>query len=418
MRFDDPNTLSFLEGLAGFGVVFLKLAPNEKHTIGGWERYIEAHERRGESRLDLALRWLENGFGAAFLPRNKLWAVDLDKSKTAPGLPMQARLEAFQLERSLFGPRVTTPSGGEHVYFRIPDDIDMSLLKNHVCHPKDEDNIPQEWDFKLGPRTLVVAPGTSLTRQDGSKSFYRPATPWIEPAVCDPRWIAPGLSILKPSQEPFTVCERSFEDRNARAVNFLKYRARRSVRHSGGGGHQALWQVVVHLVVYLQLDPPLVVRLLTTNPNGPSWNDRSVDVEGNPAPWTKAELYSACWDAMDDAPPFGVKEYAELKSRGIVQSRLEEFTDLLNYLPFSDERMFSQDLYRLFLEVADLDEGECSIDRFGKAVQKVIRQGITSVVGCQMLKSRTRAYRGVSESMILRAIQDREELRLYFDKAA
>ncbi|WP_306599177.1 bifunctional DNA primase/polymerase [Geothrix sp. 21YS21S-2] len=417
MGSNKPNVFEFLEGLARFKVVFVKLAPGQKHTIGGWEPYINAHEQHGASRLDHALQWLDKGFGLGFLPRNRLWAVDLDRSITAPGLPMLERLEDFQVETMRFGPRVTTPSGGQHVYFRLPEEIDMGLLKNHVCHPKDEYDIPQEWDFKLGPRTLMVAPGTSRTLSDGSTTSYRPATLWIEPPVCDPRWIVPGLPILNSPPEPFTFSQRSLEDRIVRAVAFLRKRAQRSVRHSGGGGHYALWQVAVHLVAYLRLDPGLAVNLLT-HPEGQSWNDRSVDMEGRRAPWSVRELYAACSDAVDDAPPFGIKEYKELQARGIVQARLDDFTDLLNYLPFSDERMFSLDLYRIFLELADLEEDECSSDRFGKAVGTAIRQGVTSVTSCQMLKSRTRAYRGVSESMILRALHDREELRLYFDRVA
>jgi len=417
MASNKPNVLEFLEGLASFKVVFVKLAPGQKHTIGGWDQYINAHEQHGGSRLDHALQWLDKGFGVGFLPRNRLWAVDLDRSNTAQGLPMLERLENFQVETMRFGPRVTTPSGGEHVYFRLPEDIDLSLLKNHVCHPKDEDDTPQEWDFKLGPRTLMVAPGTSRMLSDGSTTSYRPSTLWIDPAVCDPRWIVPGLPILNSPPEPFTVSLRSLEDRIARAVTFLGRRARRSVRHSGGGGHQALWQVAVHLVAYLGLDPGLAVHLLT-HPDGQSWNDRSVDVEGKRAPWSIRELYEACSDAVDDVPPFGIKEYKEIQARRRVEARLDDFTDLLNYLPFSDERMLSLDLYRLFLEMEDLDEEDCSIDRFGKAVGTVMRQGITSVTACQMLKSRTRAYRGVSESMMLQALQDREELRLYLYPAA
>jgi hypothetical protein len=412
----DPSCLEFLEGLASFKVVFIRLARNQKFPIGGWDPYLNLHEQRGESRLDLALGWLDRGFGVAFLPQNRLWAVDLDRLKTKPGLPMQERLETFQVETMRFGPRVVTPSGGEHVYFRLPDDLDMSLIKNHVCHPKDEDGIPQEWDFKMGPRTLLVAPGTPRMRPDGTTTLYRPATRWFEPAICDPRWIVPGLPILKPPPEPFTVSERSLENRIARAVTYLKTHARRSVRHTGGGGHKALWPVVVHLVVYLQLDPKLVVHLLT-HPLGASWNDRSVDIEGRPAPWSRGELYAACMDAMDDAPPFGIKEYKELQAKRRVQARLDDFADLLNYLPSSNERMYSGDLYRLFLELMDLDEEECTMDRFGKTVGKAIRQG-AFITTCQMHHSRTRGYEGVSEPMILQAIQNRAELLAYLERAA
>ena len=48
---------------------------------------------------------------------------------------------------------------GMHGVFRLPDELLGMPLKNHVCHPL-EDEEKQEWDFKIGPATLMVAPGT------------------------------------------------------------------------------------------------------------------------------------------------------------------------------------------------------------------------------------------------------------------
>lgn len=413
----DSNTLEFLEGLASFDVVFLKLARNDKHSLRNWEHYIDLHEQRGSSRIDLAAEWLQQGFGLGFLPRNRLWVVDLDRQKGSTLLPMQDRLEDFQAETLRFGPRVETPSGGLHAYLRLPDDLDLSRLKHHICHPEEDEGVRLEWDFKMGHRTLLVAPGTVQERANGTRGQYTPATPWFEPSVCDPRWLMPSLSILRPASEPFLTDPREEKDRIVRAVTFLQKKAPVSVLHSGGLGYKALWKVAVHLVAYLRLDPLLAVHLMT-HPVGTSWNARCRDTSGNPAPWSFSELQAACYAAQDEVPPYGVVEYQQQQARNRVVSRLADFMHILTFLPFSEERMLASDLYRLFLEVEELEEDECSQKRFGDAMRTTMQEGILSLDRSRWTKARLWGYVGVSEPLVLQAIQDREQLQPWLKDVA
>lgn len=413
----DSNILEFLEGLASFNVVFLKLARDSKHTLRKWEHYLDLHEQRGASRIDLATEWLHQGFGCGFLPRNRLWVVDLDRRKGSTSLPMQDRLEDFQAETLRYGPRVATPSGGLHAYLRLPDDLDLKRLKHHVCHPEEDEGVRLEWDFKMGHRTLLVAPGTSRELGNGTHRRYEPATPWFEPSVCDPRWLMPSLNILRPPPEPFLTDPREEKDRIVRAVKFLQKKAPVSVRHSGGEGHKALWKVVVHLVAYLRLDPLLAVHLMT-HPEGTSWNARCRDTSGKPAPWSFSELQAACYAAQDEVPPFGVTEYKQQQAKNRVVSRLADFMHILTFVPFSEERMLASDLYRLFLEVEELDEDDCSQKRFGDAMGIAMQEGILSLDHKRWTKTRAWSYGGVSEPLVLQAIQDREQLRPWLEDVA
>jgi hypothetical protein len=412
----DLQTRSFIEGLADFDVVFLKLARNSKHTLRGWEHYIQLHEQRGASRIDLALPWLDQGFGLGFLPRNRLWAIDLDRPKWASEPPMLERLMDFQSETLRFGPRVLTPSGGLHAYMRLPEGMDLDRLKHHVCHPE-EDDVRLEWDFKMGARTLLVAPGTTREGANGLIRRYAPETLWFPPPVCDPRWMMPDLEILKPEPEPFLTDPREERDRIARAVAFLRTKAPVSVLHSGGAGHRALWKVAVHLVAYLRLAPLLAVHLMT-HPEAESWNVRCRDTSGKPAPWSKGELQAACYAAVGEVPPYGVWEFRQQQGKNRIVKMLAEFIHAISLIPTSSEQMLASDLYRLFLSINGIEQEECSQKTFGAAINDAIQEGSIGISRKRSTHARLWTYVGVSEAQVLKAIHEQEQVYAWLDEAA
>ena len=129
----NKDTLEYLDGLAGYGVVFTQVVPGTKRTTRTWDHFEELHERRGGSRLDLVHEWLQKGYGVGYLLRNGLAAVDADAKETVQ------RIADFEdREIYLHFPKVYTPSGGIHAHFVHPPSIDMSRLKNHVCHPRED----------------------------------------------------------------------------------------------------------------------------------------------------------------------------------------------------------------------------------------------------------------------------------------
>ena len=141
----------------------MQLVPGTKRTKRTWDFFEELHDKCGESRIDLADDWLQKGFGVGYLLRGGLAAVDADGPETVQ------RIEDFEeSDGYIHFPKVATPSGGIHALLVHPPGIDFFRLKNHVCHPK-EDGIKVPWDFKLGERTMLVAPGTVMP-----KGVYKP----------------------------------------------------------------------------------------------------------------------------------------------------------------------------------------------------------------------------------------------------
>lgn len=195
-----PNVESHLEGLASLGVVFVQLIPGEKRTTRGWDHFQRLHDVCGLSRIDLATQWLRKGYGVGYLPGGKHWVVDCDSPETV------ARTRRFCLDAGLVPPMCITPSLGAHFSFGFPGGLEKRGMKHHVCHPKEnEEKVP--WDFKLGTRTMLVAPGTQTP-----KGIYLPPGPWVEPPVLDPRSLSPGLEIYRERRD-FLVDERDFNCR-------------------------------------------------------------------------------------------------------------------------------------------------------------------------------------------------------------
>ena len=123
----------YLEGLAGFGVVFTQIIPGTKRTPRTWDHFEELHDKRGGSRLDLVHEWLYKGYGVGYLLRGGLAAVDADDSSTVQ------RIAAFEdSDGYLHFPKVATPSGGIHAHFQHPPTLDLTRVKNHVCHPVED----------------------------------------------------------------------------------------------------------------------------------------------------------------------------------------------------------------------------------------------------------------------------------------
>ncbi|WP_366526124.1 bifunctional DNA primase/polymerase [Geothrix sp.] len=206
MKGFDRSTVSSLEGIASYGCVFLELQPGKKMPTRAWDDFLYLHDQQGQSRLDLAFAWLKRGNGVGYLFRNRLAAVDCDSPETVQ------RVIRFNQERGIKCPITWTPSGGRHFLFELPQSVDQHRLKHHVCHPK-EAGVVMPWDFKLGSRTMLVAPGTIRFDADGNEIGRYKASPWMQPPVVDPRDLAPGLSIYP--EFPADLLERLLRELGA-----------------------------------------------------------------------------------------------------------------------------------------------------------------------------------------------------------
>lgn len=277
----------WLAGLANYGSTFLQLPKDKKQTVRSWDTFRKFTGNRG---LAMARQWLSKGYGVGILPGPGLWVLDSD-SPTA-----SAWIEETLLDAGIIPLAVKTQGKGKHFYFRFPEGFPMENLKNHVCHPKDADGLKFDADWKLGSRTMLVAPGTIYEGRP-----YQPLAVWREPPRVDPRMFLPEGEFWRESR-PFMTDDRPLKDRRARARTYLPGRA--PISECGRGGHKALGGVAAHLVAFLRLDPYAAASLMLR-----LWNGRCVDLEGNPCPWTKQEILSACEHAVDAIPAAGVKEW-------------------------------------------------------------------------------------------------------------
>lgn len=268
----------WLEGLAAMGCSVLKLQRNGKRPIRGFD-----HALQGRRGAEAARRWLKRGWNVGILPGPGLWVLDIDE----PGQIERIVSEVF--ERGSQPLAVSTPSGGMHLYGMLPDDFPLAGLKNHLH----QDGLG---DFKLGPRTMIVCPGS---RRDGIE--YRPARAFMGPPVLDPRWFREGGFWHVRDDRPFLTNPRPLGDRLVAARKYLETIARVSV--SGKGGHLALARVCSHLVAYHRIEPRTALTMLA------GWNSRCRDLAGKPSPWSRSELMSALEAARYSVPEAGVKAY-------------------------------------------------------------------------------------------------------------
>ena len=334
----DGLTSEWLGGLAGYDCVFMELIPGEKRTKRSWAFYEKLHKRNGGPCLGRAYQWLNQGSGLGILLRGGLWVLDVDSC------PQMERVVSTLLDARVMPPYVRTPSGMAHYYFRLPAEFQLlGKVKNHLCHPMDPDGVKQKMDFKLGPRTLLVAPGTMR-----KGTLYTPGTPWREPPVLDPRFFLPSGAFWMPPNRPFAVDDRPLKNRIARACYYLRFMAPVSVAQDGG--RKALVTVTAHLVAFLQLDPALAYHLLTHG--YPPWNSRCRFKDGSPYPWSQEELWRACCDAVDSVPQGGLKLFQRNRAREQRDRALSTFMDILKQAQTSPSsgsaRVWVQDLHSRF----------------------------------------------------------------------
>lgn len=230
------------------------------------------------------------------------------------------------------------------------------------------------WDFKLGPRTMLVAPGTVRFDATGSLIGRYVASPWTAPPVLDPRDLAPGLEIYR-DLTPFVRDQRPKRDRVMAAMTYLRLHAPVC---RGKGARKVLWEVAVHLVSYYDLDPHLVLHLMTTDKGGHvAWNNRCLDEHGTPFPWDPSELLEVIQGVQDDPPPYGIAEHRRLAEREFHQWCLSTFVTILNLLPreSADRTIATRDLYRFFLGFSGTDPRSIVLDEFGAEIHKAIASG-------------------------------------------
>jgi len=400
------ETKLFLEGLATFDVVFMQLKPGTKRTIHPWDFSENLHERQGGTRIDLATQWLKDGYGVGYLPRRRLGAIDADAGSTIKRI---ADLEEDEVYLHL--PRVYTPSGGLHALFVHPPEIDLERLKNHVCHPT-EDGVKVPWDFKLGERTMLVAPGTVL-----AKGTYR-AGIWMPPPALDVRRLAPGLDIYK-SQPDFLRDTRSKRDRIMGAMTYLRTSAPISVK--GQHSRSVLWTVAKHLVAYYDLDPGLAFHLLTVNKGRlTAWNNRCLGEDGKPHPWDPDELLDALHEAVDATPEYGVHLFQRQQARNHALQCVQCLLEVLTFLPQPSGEIFMKrgDLYRAFVEWCAVDPKFFCDKEFGTHMGKAINAGRVPFVFLDRTNRDGRIYRGINLHALNHAIHQFEQRQRTFAGAA
>lgn len=364
----DHLTLEHLEGLSTQGVVWVELVDGTKHTVRKWDYYIEKQQRHQGSTVDLAVKTLRKGRGLGYLVHGDIWVLDLDTTAGSTHMPMLERFEDVCSGLYLAPPRVQTPSMGMHGIFKLPPELLKLPLKNHVCHPF-EDEERQEWDFKFGPKTLMVAPGTA-----NGKGIYKPLTRWEEPPVLDPLVLAPQLELLK-DLRPFLIDNRSQRSRIAAAQQFLRLHA--PVLRSGRAGRKTLHDVAVMLVVYRDLDPELAFYLMTHEAPGMTpWNERCAGDDGKPKPWSAKDLWTALNNAQDSAPARGIHEYQAAMENHELRWLIATFIEILRMIPThpGTPSMTATDLFRAFQQMFGLTLPDGMVAVFGAEIRLAILQ--------------------------------------------
>ena len=402
------DTVLYLEGLSSFGVIFTQVHPGTKRTTRTWDQFENLHDSRGESRIDLAHEWLMRGYGVGYLLRNRLAGIDADDAFTV------ARVRAFEEEQGyICFPKITTPGGGIHAHFQHPPSLSLIGMKNHICHPS-ENGVMVPWDFKLGNRTMLMAPGTVMP-----KGRYE-AGIWLPPPILDVRALAPDLELYR-EETPFLRDTRPLLDRIMRAQVYLASKAPVSGR--GRGSRRALQAVAQHLVAFLDLDPSLSFYFMTTTKLGKdragnpvlrvAWNERFVNSEGLPAPWSDDELWRALEDAVDAPPAYGIYLFKKQQQKASARHSADEFLTALTYLPepVKGLQISKEALYRVFCEYYSVKPEDFSKQELGLKINKAIRDGQFPFVEDDRVHE-GRIYRGMDERSLRQAIEAAEQHRM------
>lgn len=284
----------WVHGLAAMGCRFVELVKDGKRP----RRTMDHYDRMtGTLGIRSALGWLAKGSPVGFTPKPPFWVLDADS-------PEQVERVVWELMERGFTPlMVSTPGGGAHFPAMLPDDFPLDGLKHH--HPDGTAKI----DYKFGPSTLVVCPGSTRKGIE-----YRPVSEWTTPPVIDPRWFKADGFWHKRDDRPLLTNSRPLKDRLIAARNYLKYRAPKSV--SGKRGHAALSRVCSHLVVFHRISPRTALTMLAP------WNQQCTDNAGRPCPWSHGELIMALDAARHSTPESGVKAYQRAEADRINRERI------------------------------------------------------------------------------------------------
>jgi len=308
------ETVEWLKGLAKADCVFIELHPNAKQPKRRYDYYIDLVRPRKRASIQRPRFWLQKGSGVGIIPAGDIWILDVDEPT------LVKKVIEDLMDARIFAPRVLTPSGGAHFYFRFPANFPLEGMKNHINHPKDSDGHKMPMDFKLGTRTHVVAPGTQINGRP-----YEPQTPWVQPPVLDPHFFLPDGQFWHSPKEPYAKDDRPRSKRIGAACAYLRSKAPISI--SGMGGRRTLAHVAAFIVAFLDLDPALACSLLTDGE--PSWNSRCRYPDGTPYPWSADELWNACKSAVDAVPAAGVKLLKERQARQHRDQFLAAFIKIL-----------------------------------------------------------------------------------------
>lgn len=336
---------SYHRGLARFGVVLMDLKPDTKRPTRDWDYYDHLHRQVGGSRLDLLPRWLKAG-GAMFRPASGLWVLDCDDEETTQFV------EAWLERHGLTCPRVRTPSGGCHFYFRFPRGLDLEGIKAHVNRAAGK-----KWDFKLSNRTALVLPGTVM-----EKGVYLPMAPWLPPPEVDPRDLEPSIQIYRDTT-PFLEYEGSKFRRRWGARNYLRCSWTKPAI-AGKGGRKVLAEVACNLTRHYCQEPHnALAMLLRKDADGLNWNQRCQGEDGTPYPWSEGELWDALMDSLDEVPSIGKHLWKRKEGERKAWESLERFIAKLERKPESDGEpprsrpyVHTSDLYWAFMVSEGFDD--------------------------------------------------------------
>lgn len=387
----DASLLAFMEGVAHLGVTFIPIVAALKRPVGKLHRYERAQEgASAERRLELALSWLTQGWEIGFLPSNRLYVVDADTAEAA------AQVEAWAVQRCLRPPAISTPRGGGHFYFMLPEGLSTVRLKAHVLKPRDPSGNQSSIDFKFPGRTLVKLIGRSE-----NEITYRVQHEWKVPPPLDPREFFPSLQLYHPTDQRWIPSDRPLRDRILRGRVYLARRAPISV--SGRRGRTTLLGVCTHLTRYLQLEPRLAYWLLTTKGQGgcESWNDRCRDSAGAPYPWSPNELITALDESMSHVPAQGVQDN-ELRQKKVAMADAlaKFFSEVQRSVDLEvTESITMADLRKTFC--GWYGQGEMAVlpIPFGKAAAKA---GLNII---QVTRAKVSGVRGVDQKRLLALLE-------------
>ena len=186
-----PESLSWVpgwvHGLSQWPLNFMRLGTKTRKPTGPFARFEWA---KGVKGVEAALKWLSEGYGVAVVLGHRMWCLDCDS------LPM-ADTVFRKLQAAGIKPLMVRTKRGVHFYGLLPLDFPLERLKPHWCHPKDADGVVLDFDFKFGPRSYCVGPGT--IRLDGIT--YSPLSPWPEVVpTMDPRLFLPDGLFWHPAK--------------------------------------------------------------------------------------------------------------------------------------------------------------------------------------------------------------------------